>query len=127
MLIIYIYLKTVVKLCYMNWQLVKLYAMKIKCKTFVIPLSNFQNVFTVSCPFLGKWPILSSTVEGTHWTDWHPIWYMYVDSSGNVHNICRLKRICPTIPQGGIGGGGGRRSIIIKTGKCGTKGWTDWE
>ena len=68
-------LKTVVKRCYMNWHLifnkiaiqgtpqmavdkearayrVKLYAMKIKCKTFVIPLSIFQNVFTVICPFL---------------------------------------------------------------------------
>ena len=38
-------LKTVIKLCYMNWHLVKLYAMKIKCKTFVIPLSIFQNVY----------------------------------------------------------------------------------
>ena len=47
-----IFLKTVIKLCYMNWHLVKLYAMKIKCKTFVIPLSIFQNVFTVICPFL---------------------------------------------------------------------------
>ena len=43
-----IFLKTVIKLCYMNWHLVKLYAMKIKCKTFVIPLSIFQNVFTVT-------------------------------------------------------------------------------
>ena len=40
----------------MNCHLVKLYAMKIKCKTFEIPLSNFQNVFTVICPFLWKWP-----------------------------------------------------------------------
>ena len=47
-----IFFKTVIKLCYMNWHLVKLYAMKIKCKTFVIPLSIFQNVFTVICPFL---------------------------------------------------------------------------
>ena len=38
-----IFLKTVIKLCYMNWHLVKLYAMKIKCKTFVILLSIFQN------------------------------------------------------------------------------------
>ena len=29
----------------MNWHLVKLYAMKIKCKTVVIPLSIFQNVY----------------------------------------------------------------------------------
>ena len=37
-------------------------------------------------------------------TDWHQIWYMSADSSGNGH---RLKTIRPTIPHGGIGGGGG--------------------
>ena len=37
------------------------------------------------------------------WTDWHQIRYTSVDSSGNGH---RLKTIRPTIPHGGIGGGG---------------------
>ena len=37
------------------------------------------------------------------WTDLHQIWYTSVDSSGNGH---RLKTIRPTIPEGGIGGGG---------------------
>ena len=64
-----IFLKTVIKLCYMNWHLVKLYAMKIKCKTFVIPLSIFQNVFTVICPFLWKWPNLLSHNAWKH--DFH--------------------------------------------------------
>ena len=39
-----------------------------------------------------------------------------LDSSGNGH---RLKTIRPTIPQGGIGGGGVRGSTIQNSGKCG--------
>ena len=50
------------------------------------------------------------------WTDGHQSWYTFVDSSGNGH---RLKTIRHTIPQGGIGGGGGRvsGSRNQKTGK----------
>ena len=47
------------------------------------------------------------------WTDWHRIWYTSVDSSGN-----RLKRIHPTITQGGILGGF-MGSTIQNTVKCG--------
>ena len=54
-----IFLKTVIKLCYMNWHLVKLYAMEIKCKTFVIPLSIFQNVFIpLFVPFCENGPYI---------------------------------------------------------------------
>ena len=48
-------------------------------------------------------------------TDWHQIWYMSADSSGNGH---RLKTIRPTIPHGGIWGRV-RGSTIPKPGKCG--------
>ena len=47
------------------------------------------------------------------WTDWHRIWCTSVDSSGN-----RLKRIHPTITQGGILGGF-MGSTIQNTVKCG--------
>ena len=49
------------------------------------------------------------------WTDWHQIWHTSVDSSGNGH---RLKRIHPTISQGGILGGF-MGSTIQNTVKCG--------
>ncbi len=45
------------------------------------------------------------------WTDWHKIWYMSADSSGNGH---RLKTIRPTIPHGCTLGEGGLGSQQFK-------------
>ena len=39
-----------------------------------------------------------------NWTNWHQIWYMSVDSSGNGH---RLNTSRLSIPQGAFWGGGG--------------------
>ena len=33
------------------------------------------------------------------WTDWHQIWYMSVDSSGNGH---RLKQLAPRYPMAAL-------------------------
>ena len=33
------------------------------------------------------------------WTDWHQIWYMSVDSSGNGH---RLKQLAPRYPRAAL-------------------------
>ena len=57
-------------------------------------------------------------------TDWHQIWYMSADSSGNGH---RLNTIRPTIPQGalrqrGWGLGGHKFKCFGKL----SNGWTDW-
>ena len=38
------------------------------------------------------------------WTDWHQLWFMSADSSGNGH---RLNASRPSIPQGAFGGGEG--------------------
>ena len=46
------------------------------------------------------------------WTDWYQIRYTYVDSSVNGHG---LKTIRPTIPHGGLlGGGGGGLGNVVK-------------
>ena len=48
------------------------------------------------------------------WTDWHQMWYMSADSSGNGH---MLNTIRPSIPPGAIWGGGFRGSQIQKSGQ----------
>ena len=37
-------------------------------------------------------------------SDWHQLWFMSADSSGNGY---RLNTSRPSIPQGALGGGGG--------------------
>ena len=51
------------------------------------------------------------------WTDWHQIWYKYVDSCGNRH---RLNTIRPSITQGVFGG-----YKFKRIGKL-SNSWTDW-
>ena len=51
------------------------------------------------------------------WTDWHQIWYMSADSSGNGH---RLNTIRPSKLGGGV-----RGSQIKKSGED-SNGWSDW-
>ena len=60
MLNICIFLKTVIKLCYMNWHLV--YAMKIKCKTFVIPLKKLKMSLPLFVPFCENGPYTTASV-----------------------------------------------------------------
>ena len=45
-------------------------------------------------------------------SDWHQLWFTSADSSGNGH---RLNTSRPSIPQGALGGGGGRSSQIQKS------------
>ena len=56
-------------------------------------------------------------------TDWHQLWFTSADSSGNGH---RLNPSRPSIPQGALGGGGGRGSQINKSFGELSNGWTDW-
>ena len=56
------------------------------------------------------------------WTDWHQLWFTSADSSGNGH---RLNTSHPSIPQGGMSGGGGLGGHTFKSlGKL-SNGWTD--
>ena len=54
-------------------------------------------------------------------TDWHQIWYMSADSSGNGH---RLNTIPPTMPWLHFGGGRGGHKFksLLKL----SNSWTDW-
>ena len=52
-------------------------------------------------------------------TDWHHIWYMSADSSGNGH---RLNTIRPTMPQGHWGGAFRGSQIQMFLGSCQTAG-----
>ena len=45
------------------------------------------------------------------WTDWHQLWFTSADSSGNGHGLNTSR---PTIPPGGIWGGGGFRGSQIQ-------------
>ena len=50
------------------------------------------------------------------WTDWHQIWYMSVDSSGNGH---RLKQLAPRYPRAALWD-----QQFKRLGNCGqTAGW----
>ena len=55
------------------------------------------------------------------WTDWHQLWFMTADSSGNGH---RLTTSRPSIPQGQFRGllGGHKFKSLRKL----SNGWTDW-
>ena len=55
-------------------------------------------------------------------SDWHQLWFTSADSSGNGH---RLNTSRPSIPQGGIGGGGLGCHKFKSIGKL-SNGWTDW-
>ena len=48
------------------------------------------------------------------WTDWHQLWFMSADSSGNGHQLNPSR---PSIPQGALRGGGSG-SPIQKSGKA---------
>ena len=56
------------------------------------------------------------------WTDWHKLLFTSADSSGNGH---RLNPSRPSIPQGALGGGGGRGHKFKSLGKL-SNGCIDW-
>ena len=70
------------------------------------------------CKFIWEWTYAKQIAPRDTWgvlggqqfksigklSDWHQLWFTSADSSGNGH---RLNTSRPSIPQGGIGGGGG--------------------
>ena len=50
-------------------------------------------------------------------SDWHQLWFTSADSSVNGHRLKNPSRPSSSIPQGHLGGGG-RRSIIQKSGEA---------
>ena len=71
------------------------------------------------CGFRGsKCKSLENLPNG--WTDWHQIWYMSADSSGNGH---RLKQLAPRYTRGHWGGVRGQKKKSLENLP---NGWTDW-
>ena len=65
----------------------------------------------------GTWGVLGGqTIKGQRklsngWTDWHQLWFISANSSGNGY---RLNTSRPSIPQGACRGGGGVRGSHIQ-------------